>query len=428
MSRTATPPAEASPPAAAPQPAKAAPRIGARSIVGASLGVSLVSLVLMGAAVSFSHAAQVGPVIGIALTGLAVLGALAFAAIAGRRAARTLEALTQEAEALRNLDTSRPAPVASGVAELDRLGDAMRQMKQALGVVGVYIPRDLTRQLLSQGAEIRLGGERRQLTVMFSDVRDFTRISEHADPVELMRITSTYFEAMTAELLRNQATIDKYIGDAVMALWNAPRRDLAHALHACQGALRARQATRDLAARFTQQGWPGFFTRFGLHTGEAVVGNVGSSDRMSYTAIGAMVNLASRLEGLNKVYGTQILVSEATVRGAGSAFVFRPLDLVTPRGTGDAVEIFELVGLARAREPADEKLLADRAAVDRLPAWREMVQCYRAGRFAEAERALAEAGGAQADGVAAIYAERLARLRAAPPGPDWSPVVAYQQK
>lgn len=403
-------------------------RSAAPGIVPATLAVAALCMLLVGGAAAAALLLDLSDPVGMALTGAAIAIGLLLAALPARRAARALQALTAEAEALRSLDASRPLPVASGLAELDRLGDAMRQMKKSLGVFGIYVPRDLVRQLVAHGSEVRLGGERRVVTVMFTDVQDFTRIAERMEPELLMRVTSGYFETVTAELLHAQATIDKYVGDAVMALWNAPRRDLAHALHACQGALRARAATLDLARRFAARGWPQLYTRFGLHTGEAVVGNVGSSDRMSYTAIGAVVNLASRLEGLNKFYGTQILVSEATARGAGSGFVFRQVDLVTPRGTAEPVEILELVGLARARGPEDEALLADRAVVQRLPAWREMVQCYRKGNFAAAEAALQEAGGAGADPVAAIYAERLARLRAAPPGPDWSPVIAHDRK
>jgi adenylate cyclase len=424
------------PPVTTATPVAPAPR-GARKET-ARAGAGLVAVTLMAAGVGMLLAASaavaalaldLGLPLMLALEAAAIGAGLCVVAWSVRRVVRGLETLTREAEALRDLDIGqRPVRVASGVAELDRLGDAMRQMKQALGLFGVYVPRDLVRQLVTQGSEVRLGGERRQLTVMFTDVQDFTRLSEPLDPEEVMRITSTYFEAVTAELLRNHATIDKYIGDAVMAMWNAPRRDLAHAMHACFAALRARRVTVELAERFAERGWPRMHTRFGLHSGEAVVGNVGSSDRVSYTAIGSIVNLASRLEGLNKHYGTQILVSEATARGAGGSFVFRPVDLVTPKGTGGPVEIHELVGLASAREADDAPLVADPALVARLPAWREMLLCYRTRRFDAAEAALERAGGATADRLAAAYAGRLAQLRAEPPGPDWSPAVGYQVK
>ena len=122
------------------------------------------------------------------------------------------------------------------------LGEAMGGMKSALRLFSVYVPRDLVRKLMAEGAEAELGGERRRLTVMFSDVQGFTTIAERMDPEELMRITSAYFQALTDDLLDHHATIDKYIGDAVMAIWNAPKRDLAHALHGCRAALHARRA------------------------------------------------------------------------------------------------------------------------------------------------------------------------------------------
>ncbi|MBY0333318.1 MAG: adenylate/guanylate cyclase domain-containing protein [Acetobacteraceae bacterium] len=400
----------------------------ALGVVAATVAVSAVGMAFVVAAALAVIFADLEDGIALGLTAFGVVLGLNLAVWIGRRVARSLVALTREAEAMRALETGPVVPVASGLAELDRLGDAMRQMKHALGVFGVYIPRDLVRQLLSQGTEIRLGGERRQVTVMFSDIEDFTRIAEGMEPEELMRMVSGYFELVTAELLHSGATIDKYIGDAVMALWNAPRRDLAHALHGCHGVLRARLAAEELADRLVARGKPRFRTRFGLHSGQAVVGNVGSSDRMNYTAIGATVNLASRLEALNRIYGTQILASEATLRGAGGSFVFRAVDLVMPKGTGEAVAIHELIGLGGARNPEDAPLVVDRGLLDRLPAWEEMIRCYRAARFEAASAALTRFGGATADSLAALYAGRIAALRAAPPEPGWTPVVGYDQK
>jgi adenylate cyclase len=357
-----------------------------------------------------------------------VVVSVGVAVFMGRRIAAPLEAVTRQAEAVRDLDVSVPAQPPSGIAEVERLGAAMRQMKQALGLFGIYVPRDLVRQLVSRSAEVKLGGERRAISVMFTDVQDFTTIAEGQDPEELMRITSAYFEELTGELLRNHATIDKYIGDAVMALWNAPKRDLAHAMHACSGTLRARHVTEMLARQFRARGWPALHTRFGLHSGWAVVGNVGSSDRMSYTAIGNVVNLASRLEGMNKFYGTQILVSEATLRGAGHAFVFRPVDLVVPKGAREPLEIHELLGLTSARDAADQPLIADAALVASLPAWQEMILAYRAGQFDAAEDALRRAARPPGDRLAAVYAERLRRLRAEPPAPGWTPALHFDEK
>lgn len=397
-------------------------------IVPATVLVAGLAIVLMLGAGVTTLLLNLGVAGFLGLAAIAAVLSIAAAAWMGQRIAAPLGVLTRQAEALRELDISVPAQPPSGVAEVERLGAAMRQMKQALGLFGIYVPRDLVRQIVSRSAEVKLGGERRPISVMFTDVQNFTTIAEGQDPEELMRITSAYFEELTGELLRNHATIDKYIGDAVMALWNAPRRDLAHAMHACSGTLRARHVTEQLAQQFRARGWPALHTRFGLHSGWAVVGNVGSSDRMSYTAIGNVVNLASRLEGLNKFYGTQILVSEATQRGAGHAFVFRPVDLVVPKGAREPIEIHELVGLSTAHDPADAPLLADPAIVAGLPAWKDMILAYRAGQFAAAEAALRRAARPEGDPLAATYAERLARLRAEPPGPDWTPAMHFDEK
>lgn len=348
-------------------------------------------------------------------------------ALVARRIAGAMRQLAREAEAIRRLDLAAPVLPPGGAAEVNALAEAMGGMKSALRLFSVYVPRDLVRKLMAEGAEVKLGGERRRLTVMFADVQGFTGIAERMDPEELMHVTSAYFQAVTDELLDHHATIDKYIGDAVMAMWNAPKRDLAHALHACRAALHARALTLRLEEEFAARGWPRLHTRFGIHSGEAVVGNVGSTDRMAYTAIGSMVNLASRLEGMNKMYGTQILVSEATRLGAGSGFVFRPVDLVQAKGAQDPLEVHELIGLSVAGDPKDAPLLADRAQVARLPAWGEAIRAFRAGQFTRAAGALRDAGDPAADPLLAAYLARIERHPHGPPA-DWSPVTRLDSK
>jgi adenylate cyclase len=355
------------------------------------------------------------------LVGLVAIGLLAW------RISRPLGALAREAEAIRRLELDGPVPVKSAISEIARLAGAMDGMKSALRLFGAYVPRSLVARLMQEGDAARLGGTKRPISVMFTDVEGFTTLAEGIAPEELMQITSAYFEELTAELLRSQATIDKYIGDAVMAIWNAPQDDASHAHNACRAALLARRLTEDLCARFAGRGWPPMRTRFGVHTGEAVVGNVGSSDRMAYTAIGSMVNLASRLEGMNKVYGTHILISDATRIAAGAGFVTRPVDLVMMKGSAEPMELHELLGFAVVDRLADAPLRPDPRIAARLPAWRRMIGAYRAGRFEEALAALAEAGDAASDGLVAVYAERLAALRAGAP-PDWSPVLRATTK
>jgi adenylate cyclase len=387
--------------------------------------VACIAAFMIGALTLTAAATPAGaPPAALAVAVAGLLAGAGGALLAAQRIAAALRRLAREAEAIRRLDLDDPVPPPGGSAEVNALGEALGGMKSALRLFSVYVPSDLVRKLMAEGAEVRLGGERRRLTVMFSDVQGFTSIAERMDPEELMHITSAYFQALTDDLLDHHATIDKYIGDAVMAIWNAPKRDLAHAMHACRAALHARALTLRLEDEFAARGWPRMHTRFGLHTGDAVVGNVGSSDRMAYTAIGSMVNLASRLEGMNKMYGTQILVSEATRIGAGSGFVFRPVDLVLAKGTQDAVEVHELVGLSVASDAKDAPLVADRALVARLPAWGEAIRRYRAGQFGAAREALREAGD---DSLVAAYAERLARYPDGAPA-DWSPVTRLDSK
>jgi adenylate cyclase len=177
---------------------------------------------------------------------------------------------------------------------------------------------------------------------MFTDLANFTQITENADPEKVMLYTSRYLAALSDAVMANGGTVDKFVGDAVMAIWNAPADDPDHVVHACAGALACREANRALNEAFAREGWPPYRTRFGLHTGDAVVGNIGSADRMNYTVLGATVNLAARLEPLNKDYGTEILVSHAVAERASARFAFRFVDTVRPKGFEDSVRIFEL--------------------------------------------------------------------------------------
>ena len=347
------------------------------------------------------------------------------------RVARPLGRLTREAEAIRRFELAEPIRLDSHIAWVRRLSTAMAAMKSALSNFSAYVPRDLVRQLVGTGEMAVLGGDRRPLTVMFTDVEGFTDLAEAQEPEELMRLTSTYFEAMTRRLLLDGATIDKYIGDCVMALWNAPRRDPLHARRACLAALRAQQVSQGLEGEFAARGWPRLRTRFGVHSGEAVVGSVGSSDRLSYTAIGSMVNLASRLEGLNKYYGTGILISDAARRAAGEGFACRSVDLVLTKGTHIPMEVFELLGTtdgAMDETDAPAGLGVPAAMRDSIVAWAAFVGEYRAGRFAEAHaRMVAWPACTASARLRARYAARLAALgEAAEPG--WSPVISFDNK
>ena len=190
-----------------------------------------------------------------------------------------------------------------------------------------------------------LGGELMEISIMFSDIKGFTTFSEQLDPNQLADVLGLYLDALSRIIQREtRGTIDKYIGDAIMTIWNAPEPVPDHPRMACLAALRCRDASRALAQTPEWRGLPAFETRFGLHCANALVGHFGARDRMNYTAIGDAINLASRLEGLNKQYGTSIIASESVVERAREAFDFRLLDIVAVKGKSEPITIYELLG------------------------------------------------------------------------------------
>jgi adenylate cyclase len=206
------------------------------------------------------------------------------------------------------------------------------------------VPKDIVRGIIDGSISTELGGVRQELTILFSDVANFTGIAEGADPGSLMRQTSRHFAALTEAFLAESGTVDKFIGDSVMVFWNAPHLQPDHVVRACRAALAAKAASDALNVQFEAEGLPQFAIRLGIHCGDAVVGNVGSVERMNYTALGNSVNLAARLEGLNKEYGTSILVSDAVRERVDHYFRFRPVSTVIAKGMTIETRVHELVG------------------------------------------------------------------------------------
>jgi len=189
-----------------------------------------------------------------------------------------------------------------------------------------------------------LGAEKRQLTVFFCDIRDFSSLSERLPPEVLAKLMGIYFDGMTKIILRHQGTVDKYIGDSIMAFWGAPRPCDNQAVQACLATLECQKFVAELAAQYKTHGLETFATRFGLNTGDAIVGNFGYAERLNYTAMGDSVNVASRLEGLNKEYGTTVLISESTYLQAKHVIEARILDRVVLKGKLIGITVFELLG------------------------------------------------------------------------------------
>ncbi|MGF6306282.1 adenylate cyclase [Bradyrhizobium sp. i1.8.4] len=264
--------------------------------------------------------------------------------IFGTRMSKTVNAITVEADLLQTMAPPRDNPIGSFVTELDTLGRTIHKSQRAIWSFSRLAPREIVRGVLDNSISTELGGKRQEITALFTDVRGFTTIAEAADPDALMQQTSRYFSALTEVILAQGGTVDKFIGDAVMAFWNAPNRQADHCERACRAALQARAANETINRQFDAEGLPLFHTRFGIHAGEAVVGNLGSSERMNYTVLGNVVNLAARLEGLNKDYGTQILISEAVYARTKHRFCCRLVDTVVAKGMAAETRIYELLG------------------------------------------------------------------------------------
>jgi adenylate cyclase len=270
-------------------------------------------------------------------------------------------------------------------------------MREGLQVFGLYVSKDLVRQIMRSPASAGVGGERRDVTVMFTDIEGFSRISEDIAPELLTSRLSRYFEALGAAISSNRGMIDKYIGDSIMAFWNAPELDPDHVVHACRAALQAARASRALAEKWRGRGRPAFRTRFGLHAGPALVGNVGARDRINYTLVGAVANQASRLEGLNKVYGTDILASREVAARTADQFVWRHIDRIVAAGTTEVMEIYEPLGEA---EQAEEHVAL-------LRHWLAGRAAYVDGRFDDAIRQFKAAAALRpGDGPCRVFIDR----------------------
>ena len=264
--------------------------------------------------------------------------------IFGSGMSRSLKSITAQAVKLQKMTAPDPSPVASRIKEIHELGGAMELAQRAIWSFAHFIPKEIVRGIIDNSISTELGGVREEITVVFTDVRDFTAIAESADPDVLMHQTSRYFSVLTEAFLAEGGTVDKFIGDAVMVFWNAPNLQRDHVERACRAALAGRAACENLNTQFETEGLKPFFTRFGIHVGEAVVGNLGSTERMNYTALGNTVNLAARLEGLNKQFGTAILVSEGVYFRVQHCFQFKALESVLAKGMTKETRVFELVG------------------------------------------------------------------------------------
>jgi len=356
--------------------------------------------------------------LGITLGILAVL--LTPAILFSLRVASPIERLTAVAEATGRLDLAPNPRVSSGIREIHQLARAVESMQSGLKSFLRYIPEDLLRRYLNPANTAGLDSEVIPVSVMFSDIMGFSTHAERSDPMVLVRQLNDYLETVSTVISRNGGTLDKYIGDAVMSFWNAPNRVPAHARQSCATALDIQRTLEEARRGWQSQGLPSFHTRIGIHTGDVIVGNIGSSVRLNYTIIGDAVNLASRLESLNKQYGTSILISETTRIGAGDEFLTRPVDLVAVKGRSEPIQVHELICWRPDRGD-------DRLELARLTSMAH--ENYRAKRFSLARQAYESIVARwPEDGVSKTMMDRARHLDLDPPPANWSGIHRPKSK
>ncbi len=295
-----------------------------------------------------------------------------------------------------------------------------RKARDISKMFGEYVPPEVVAEMADKGGQISMEGETREMTVLFSDVRNFTSISEKLPAKELAQMMNAYLSKQTAVVQKHRGTIDKYIGDAIMAFWGAPLADEQHAINASRAALEMQHAVRELDADFEKRGWPRLNIGVGLNSGKMNVGNMGSEFRRAYTVMGDSVNLGARLEGLTKEYGVGVLVSEFTRVQAPSDWSFREVDVVRVKGKNEPVPIYEPMGPKDALDPAVRQDLARQRGAMKL---------YRSQKWDDAEQEFFTLKtGANPQPVYDIFLERILFLRENPPGKDWDGAFTFTHK
>ena len=294
-----------------------------------------------------------------------------------------------------------------------------RGKRQLAHLFGQYVPPELVNEMSKKMEEINLDGEIKNMTVLFSDVRGFTTISENMEPKELTELINGFLTPITEIIHQQRGTIDKYMGDAVMAFWGAPLDDPQHALHAMNAAMLMTERMHNLRQEFAAKGWPEIKVGVGVNTGDMNVGNKGSEFRVDYTILGDSVNLGSRLEGLTKVYGVDILVGEAT-QHAVPEYEYRELDLVKVKGKDKPVAIFEPVGLI------DE---VDKSIKDDLKRFKLAMKQYRSQYWDDAEREFFALSSVDKERkIYQIYLDRIMKYRENPPPENWDGSFTHTSK
>lgn len=294
-----------------------------------------------------------------------------------------------------------------------------RQRQLVLKALSQYVSPEVASEISHNPDALRLGGQRREMTVMFTDIQGFTDLSETMDSEALSKMLNFYLGEMSGLILSQNGTLDKYIGDAIMSFWNAPVLQPDHAARACRAALAMKQREADIQPELAALGAKGMLTRLGINTGPMVFGNMGAPQKFNYSVLGDSVNLGSRLEGANKIYGSRILVAETTVALVKDQFILRKLDLLRVKGKQKPLAVYELLGEGTPTEI--QRLYVEQ--YDRAFA------AYQSQSWDEAEAILTKHHEAHAEDLpAAALLKRVQKLRHDPPPAPWDGVYVAKDK
>ena len=290
-----------------------------------------------------------------------------------------------------------------------------RGKRQLTGLFGQYVPPELVNEMAQNPESINLAGENREMTVLFTDIRGFTTIAEGLNPTQLTQMMNEFLTPLTQIIHHNRGTIDKYMGDAIMAFWGAPLKDESHAQHALNAAIEMKTALKIINEKFAKKGWPAIKIGIGINTGNMVVGNMGSSFRMAYTIMGDSVNLGSRIEGLTKNYGVDIIVSEY-VKAQVPDMLYRELDTVRVKGKDVAVTIYE---------PLGKSSQIDATQLKQLELYAEALISYKRQDWQMAEKQFKQL---DESSLQNLYLARIKQFKQMPPLKNWDGIFTYETK
>jgi adenylate cyclase len=313
------------------------------------------------------------------IIGVLVISSLIIAYFAQKISA-PIVTLANEVNKITQLELESETRVKSNIKEIFLIDHSIAALRRALRSFARYVPKAVVKELFQKGEEINLGGEKKQITIFFSDIAGFTTIAE-ALPIDVLTpLLAEYFDVMTKIIQESRGTIDKFMGDGIMAFWGAPLDLPDHASRACTAALQCNAVMSKFNQRRREKGKPEFLTRFGINTGTVIVGNIGTKDRMNYTVIGDAVNLTARLQEVGKLYHTPITISEDVYKNIKDEFLTRPLDVVYVKGKKEKVKIYELV----AKLQGNEEIMPTQQQLELCRAFTEAFDTYMRQEYEKA--------------------------------------------